>query len=344
MTAREPGGAAARPATDQPRLQAGVRRIGSAVAWLLIAVALALGGAGVVAGIDHPAGIARPELTWAADRAVRPQLDAATAELRQLTDEVDQLGALGRGSLGAIVANEDAQLRGFLDEGESLLGIIDARSTELARSVNGMPGFGPGEELRIGQQERDRHAALASALGATIGLRSAWTGLQSAGGAATRIGALLEEHDKAAFAATTSARSLDYADAVTKVEAAQAVLGEIGTLRDGLRNVADVSTLDDHLRRYGAYDDALHRLYVAFRDAKGRVTAEARAAIEAEREARNRLPSTDQPVRIILAEIGRGGGTRAVLAIEEARGQLSAALEDLATITLGAAPDATLAP
>ena len=48
-----------------------LRRALVAVAWLVAAVAVALGAAGLVAAIDHlPGGTGRPELTWTADRAV----------------------------------------------------------------------------------------------------------------------------------------------------------------------------------------------------------------------------------------------------------------------------------
>lgn len=322
----------------------GLRRLALAAAWLAIVVAIAFGGAGIAAGIDHPPGPARPELTWAVDRAVRPRLDAATDELRRLAADVDALGGLARAVLATVGGRDEGALRTQLDDGEALLAGIESRTAALRASLDAMPGFGPGEELRIGATERARRAALAGAVDATAGLGEAWTLLDQNAGAAARIASLLGQHAETAFAATTAARSLDYAGAVDTVEAAQAILDEIATLRNALRAEADTSALDDALARYGAYDRALHRLYVAFRDGKGRVTDDARAAIEDERAARARLPKDDGAVRIVLAEIGQQAATRAVLAIEDARGVLSSAVEDAAPEASPVGPGGTLTP
>ena len=45
-----------------------------------------------------------------------------------------------------------------------------------------------------------------------------------------------------------------------------------------------------------------------------------------ERKAKDRLPPDTRGLVLIMAEIGRGGMNGAVIAIEEARGQLSAAV------------------
>jgi len=64
------------------------------LAWLVAAVVIALGSAGIVGGLDHlPTTGARPELTYGADRQMAPGLDAATADLRTLSDQVDALVA-----------------------------------------------------------------------------------------------------------------------------------------------------------------------------------------------------------------------------------------------------------
>ena len=71
-----------------------VKQILSAVVWLAVAVLIALGGAGVVAAMNHvPATPARPELTWAADEAATARLDEATDHLETLTASVESLGS-----------------------------------------------------------------------------------------------------------------------------------------------------------------------------------------------------------------------------------------------------------
>jgi len=56
------------------------------------------------------------------------------------------------------------------------------------------------------------------------------------------------------------------------------------------------------------------------------VTKDVRAAIDAERAAKDRLPPDSRGLIVIMSEIGRGGMNSAVIAIEEARGRLSEAL------------------
>ncbi len=312
------------------RAVATLERIGVAVAWLAAAVAISFGAAGVVAGIDHPAGSARPELTWAVDRVVGPALDRSAAELSGLSDQVDELGSMGRGALAAIVGRDGDGLERFVADGTTLAARISDRAAALRRTLAEMAGFGRGEELVVGAANRERHAELVAALRATEGLQASWAVLAGSSLTSTRLAALLDAHDQAAFAATAAARKLDYAGAVKRVEDAQAKLSEAATLRDRLRNTIDTTTLDEWLRRNRDYDAALHRLYTAFRDGKGRVTAEVRAAIRQEQDARDRLPTDSRPMTVILAELARGGATEAVIAIETARGDLAAAVEGLA--------------
>ena len=56
------------------------------------------------------------------------------------------------------------------------------------------------------------------------------------------------------------------------------------------------------------------------------MTPDVRAAYDAEAAARERLPADTKGLVIILSEIGRGGLNQAVIAIEEARAELDAAL------------------
>jgi hypothetical protein len=50
-------------------------------------------------------------------------------------------------------------------------------------------------------------------------------------------------------------------------------------------------------------------------------------AIEAERQARSRLPGDSSGLVVIMSDLAQGGLNQAVIAIEEARGSLSDALE-----------------
>jgi hypothetical protein len=59
------------------------------------------------------------------------------------------------------------------------------------------------------------------------------------------------------------------------------------------------------------------------------VTPAIREALAAEQEARDQLPEDTRGMVIIMSEIGRGGLNQAVIAIEQARGELDGALESI---------------
>ena len=99
-----------------------------------------------------------------------------------------------------------------------------------------------------------------------------------------------------------------------------------------------MSTLVEWIRRNGAYEKALRDLYKAVDASGGTQTAKVRDAMAAERKARRDLPQDARGLVVIMAEIGRGGLNGAVITIEEARGRLANAVEDLAIPSPSVAP------
>jgi hypothetical protein len=75
----------------------------------------------------------------------------------------------------------------------------------------------------------------------------------------------------------------------------------------------------------------LKGLYQATVAAKGRLTDDLKNAAIEERRAHSFLPANTSGLVIILAEIARGGLNQAVIGIEQARGRLQAAVDDLST-------------
>ena len=91
--------------------------------WLALVALIALGGAGIVASMDHvPSGAGRPELTWTADRAAGPALDAATDQLDGLSGVVDTLGTTARLALAQVVAGSLDPLQQTIAAGTIQLG------------------------------------------------------------------------------------------------------------------------------------------------------------------------------------------------------------------------------
>jgi hypothetical protein len=305
------------------------RRIVLGLAWLVAAALLAFGAAGIVAGVDHIPGPARPELTYAADAAIAPVLDRAVAELGGISAEVESLGELGRRALSAMVAGDEALLDTLIAEGVVVASATEDRAALLRRELSTLPSLGAGAEVRVGAAIRARHGRLLDALDATAELEESWAVLTGGSLTATRMTAYLEGHDAAAFAATAAGRSEDYAAALARLDEAEADLAAAKELRDEIEATIDTGTLDEWIRRNGEYDAALRRLYTAFLDSGGIVNPEVQAAAAAELVAREQLPKDPTGLVIIVAEIGRGGANQAVIEIEESRALLAAVLEIL---------------
>ncbi|MCU0482747.1 MAG: hypothetical protein MUC54_00480 [Chloroflexi bacterium] len=331
-----------------------LRPIALAAAWLACAVVLSLGVAGIVVGLNHPPSSgARPELTWSADQAISPGLDAVEADLGELLDEVDGLAELGRGALAALVAQDVDSLSGALAEGTDRISRIEAHREQVRASLRALPGAGPGMEARLGPGSIRRYDALVAALPAVDDLADSWDRLAQGSGPATRLTVHLLEHDRIAGEAVRLGAAGRYADAVAMLAGAATELDAAGSIRDELAARVDVSTLDEWIERNAAYDAAVGDLWAALRTSRGRVTEAVRDASAREREAKENLPPDTKALVVILGDVARGGLNQAVIAIEESRGRLASALaaatrEGLPSLapveTPGATPGATPAP
>ena len=312
-----------------------VRRVALAAVWLVIAALVSLGAAGIVGAMAHlPGTPSRAELTFAGDQAIEPGLSAGEASLVALAADVRQLSEMGRGALTALVNRDVDTLSTTVADGESLATSIHQQADQLRGQLQGLPGIGPGEELILSAATRNRHALALQALSSTDGIATAWSRLAVGSVAATRMTVLLTEHDLVTADAAALGRTGKYAEALERLSESDQMIIDARDLRDSLAATVDVTTLDVWLDLNGEYDAALRTLYQAILDSGGRVNPVVRAAYDAEAAARERLPSDTKGLVIILGEIGRGGLNQAVIAIEEARGELDAALG-----LLGAVPD-----
>jgi hypothetical protein len=326
-----PGPAASRLA--RPRRVA--RRLVEAALWLVLAVVLSLGAAGLVAGVGGPPGsTARPELTWQGDAAMRPGLDAATTDLRALAGDVDGLGTTARTAIAALVATDRSLLSSSIDQGTEQLATIRSATDALRVRLNGIPGADPAfasglpptAELTLSGATRERYSGLRAALDATGDLPGDWATFTSVSLAALDLTTLILDHDTSTAAAATQGRSGDYAGALKTLDTSDGLMARAQALRDRLAPTTDVTTLTTWLDRDATYDRALRTLYAALRDSKGIVTEAVRAAFAAEQSARDALPPDTRGLVVILGDVARGGLNQAAIAIETARGQLDAAL------------------
>ena len=310
------------------RVTDGIGRVVFWVIWLAVAVAIALGAAGVAAALDHRPGTpARPELTWSRDSAVAPELDAATEELRAIGALTDELGLQGRGALAALAARDFPLLDRTVVAGSLLVQEIETRSEALTRRLAALEGFGPGADFVLSSASQERHERLVAGARTPLGLSASWARLTQGAVAAGRLSTLLNTHDERITTAIDVGRQGDFDLAIERIDEASAALDEAGRLRDQLAPTTDVATLDEWLRRNREYDVAIRRLYEVSSTTPDRVTPELREALRAETEAREQLPRTTSGLSIVMADIARGGLNQAVISIEETRGRVAEALE-----------------
>jgi hypothetical protein len=302
-------------------------RAGLTAAWLAVAAILSLGAAGIAGSMAHQPGTSsRAELTYEGDKAIEPGLAAAEADLVSLSDEVSALGELGRGALGALVGRDLVSLDTTIADGTRLSETIATHSESLRRTLLGLPGVGPNAALAISPEVQRRHTLALRAIESTDGLKDAWERLGAGALAATRVTVLLVDHDKTTGEAAAAGRAGKYPAALDKLTESDGQIAQARSLRDDLAASVDVSTLTQWLDLNANYDKALRNLYKALIDSKGNVTAKVRAAFDAEKAALAALPADTKGLVVILAEIGRGGLNQAVITIEEARGDLEAAV------------------
>ncbi len=307
-----------------------VQRVGLAIAWLGCALALAFGTAGLVAGLSQPPGTsARAELTWSADRAVAPGLAAARSDLVALAADVDRLGLLGRGALAGILARDRSIVDPAIADGSVLVRSIRDRSSAIGRDLGQLPGVGADMEGRFGADVVATDAGMRDALATTSGLDDSWATLTAGSASALELVDLLQRHDVDAAAAARLGSRGSYAQALDRLRPATSALDRAVELRDELQNAADVSRLDRWIERNRALDTALGRLYTALRDSKGTVTPAVRDAAAAEREAQKDLPPDTRGLVVIMSDLARGGLNQAVIAIEQTKGDLAAAIARL---------------
>ena len=307
-----------------------MRHILLALAWLAAVVVIALGAAGLLAGLDTPATAgSRPWLTARDDAPVTAQLDAITADLVTVSERLDELGVQARGALSALVANDPGRAATALDAGDAIIADITSRSAAIGKALAAVPLIGTtAAEYRLAPEVRARHARLSAALVDTRGLEGAWASLAIGSAAATRLSNLLAAHDETVVAAAKQGRDAEYAKALEVLAGATAAISDARRLRDQLAKTVDVAVLDQWLERSGGYDVALRDLYTALDKSGGKVNNAVRAAMAAEEKAKDRLPPDTRSLVIIMAEIGRGGMNNAVISIEQARGQLADALAE----------------
>lgn len=305
-------------------------RLGYALVFSGLLLAIAFGSAGIVALWTHPPGTAaRAELTWQGDTGLGRALDSSQVDLVSIAEQTDRLAVLARGAIGALTSNDQGPFGAALTEGSALASSIEHDSASLRDRLSSLPGAGPFDVLRYGGDVLARRVGLLAALDATQGLGRSWATLTSGSLQASALIGLLVAHDTTVGSAAAQGRAADYEAALATLDTAIAHLDDAVVIRDRLANTTDVSTLDEWIRRNRRYDEVLKALYGALRDSGGVINDAVRAAYQDESDARAALPPDPRGEVVIVADIGRGGLNQAVIAIDQARARLTLAIQAL---------------
>lgn len=309
------------------RVTAPLTNVVAAIAWLAVAAALALGGAGLVGELTHPPGSpARAELTWQSDRQLAVRLDDASKRLQSISDNVDRMSTAAKAALAAISSADSVSLQTNLDRGDGAAALIAAGTRDLTDSLAGLPGDGSQANLQYSNATLVRRAAILAALDAASGLASQWAEVTARSLDAAKLITLLQDHDATVAKAASFGVLTQYSDAIATLQTALITLEDIDSLRAELVVGGQMTVLDAWLASHTTYDAALTSLYRALEASHGKITLNVQAAAIDEKRAREALPTDNRAIVVIIAQVAAGGLNQAVLAIEDARGRLDIAL------------------
>ena len=291
--------------------------------WLAVVIVFALGAAGLITAMSHAPGTdTREELTWRADQAIKPELEAAVAELDRISTDFEALGREGRVALAALTSGDAAGLDEAMDDGQLIVDRIAGAVAGVRGRLTTLPGFGPVQARYFGPETIELWNHIHAALDTTNGLGATWLSLRTGGADGVELMRLLEQHDELVGSAAKVGSEGDFAEAVHQLDLAAPVMGDLRALEAQLAKRVDVSLLTELLDRTARLDDSLRALYTLMVLTEGEQTAEVEAALADVDAAREALPQDTRALSVILSEIGRGGPQQAVITIEEARGKL----------------------
>ena len=302
------------------------------VVWTILLAVVAAGAAGLVGQAWHaPGSPARAELTYDGDSALGARLDVATDQLQLIAADVDVLAEEAKSALEEVSSADPTRLRESLQRGGQAAAAIDIQTRALRDSLTGLPGDGTAAVIEYGNPVLVRRAAILAAVDAAASLAAQWRQVTGRAVDAAHLTTLIADHDTTVLDAAENGRARRYLEAATILDQALLTVGEVDTLRKRLIAGTEQTILDEWIDRTAAYDVALKALYVALDKSRGVVTIAVQSARRAERLAFAQLPPDRRTIIVIVAEVGRGGLTQAVLAIEEARSRIDDALAEAAT-------------
>ncbi|CAN5792744.1 hypothetical protein BH24CHL6_BH24CHL6_13770 [soil metagenome] len=309
----------------KPRLAVGSRCLGPGLPWAGVLLLTCLGGAGLVAAVDRPhTPEQRPELSWAADRAAAPWLEALLVEVEALESDVADLSASARLVLIEVSSAQPSELESRLVTGRAASAGVAAGLDSL-RAVREPPPAEV-ESWRLGEATRERLADIDAILVSAAELPETWRDLSEQALLAAELLAALERHDGSALAALRAGAEGRWTSAVEELEAALLPLDEAAGLRSRLEGQS--ALLDRLLDGHRRHDEALLALYShaeqsgSVEDAQG---LELRRRVEA---ARLPLPTPTATLQALVSQTAGRALSQRLSTIEVVRGNILDALDE----------------
>jgi hypothetical protein len=299
------------------------------IAWTMLAIAVALGGSGLVSQLGHvPGSPQRQELTWAADAALNARLADATESLHDIDGNVERMSEAAKAALGSVASVDPAALKTNLERGNGAAILIEKATQDLRTAMSGLPGDGPQAAMTYSNATLVRRARILAALDAALTLAASWQSVTARSLDAARAAGLLNLHNQQIADATNLGRSGRYKDAVARIETGKITLQDITSLRDQIVAAGDTNVLDAWIQVNRVFDDALEALYKGLDASHGKNTIVVQALYRDEQNAFNNLPKDNRAIIVIVAQLAQGGLNQAVLAINDAQGRIEAVLDE----------------
>ena len=293
--------------------------------WTALLVLIALSGAGLAVAADRPHNpLQRPELTYRADNEALPLMQSLADDLSAVDMLAADLSETGRDALGKLQALDVAGMRVALADGDSVRDDLTASAEEVMRARGEL--LDEVDPARLGPDTAAAFRLLGLATQSMNDLSDRWDDLSADAERMATLLDALEEHDATVFRATTAGRQSRWVDALRLLDDAALPITAATEIRNELAAEVDVSTLDDVLSRYQAYDAALRDLYEFMGDGgqqSGPRFRELQGAVDAAQAA---LPADTSALSVIVAEAGSAPLTRRLVDIEAARGDIGEAI------------------
>jgi len=302
-------------------------RVVRASAWILLVLVGAISAAGLVVSLDHPpSGGARPELTARDAAILQPRLAALGVPLGRLAAGAQALSTAGRDVLVSLRALELPAATRALDAGDAALAELGFAAADVRAGASGLlAGIGEGEQLP--EADRARVAAIATAGETGDGLARAWSEVGRAAAAPAALLTAVGAHEDALARAAGHGRAERWSAAMAALDEASTALATATHVRDEAgRAGRNVVALDGILTRLSAHDAALRALYAELEASDGVRTPTVDSALAAVTAAQAGLAEARDALGGAVADMGGADITPALLAIEEVRGAMEAAL------------------